>query len=481
MGDFNFIGGSSTTRSRVFDAQETINLYPEQSGSGTSKNIAMLIGTPGLALWKLLEGGGIRGMLRFSPTLAIVVAGANVYRVTSLGVATLLGTTFPRTTPVSMDSNGVQVMLVTGPEGYVIDPVLGTFSQITDPAFRGADRVVFVDGYFAFNAPGTDEYQITALNSTSLDALDIGTAEGSPDALVTVATNSRDLWLLGETSTELAQNTGNIDFPFERIQGVFIEHGCAAKYSVAKAMDPTGASRLFWLAADERGQGIVVASGGYQVGRISTHAVEYSLGRLARIDDAIGFTYQQEGHTFYVLTLPTGNVTWVYDLGTQLWHKRAWRSPLTGNLNRHRANCVMAFAGQILVGDFELPRVYRWSLDVFDDAGDPLPAIRQAPHVAREDGRWLIYDRFWLDMETGVGLVSGQGSDPMVLLEWSDDGGATFTGQRLLPAGKLGERKRRAIARRLGKSRDRVFRVTITDPIPRYLVNADVETRRATA
>lgn len=471
MADFNFIGGSSRTRTTVFDNQRTVNLYPEASGSGTSKGIAMLLGCPGLTTWATLAGGGVRGAIRVSAAQLIVVVGGNVYSLTTTGVSTLIGTIVSRTTPVDMAWNGNVVMIVTGPEGYFVDPVGRTITRIGAP-FVGADRVDYVDGYFIFNVTGTQKFQITALLGTSIDALDFATAEGAPDLLISLLVNQREVWLFGETSTEVFFDSGNADFPFERIQGAFIEQGCAAKYSPAKA-----AGAVFWLTANEHGQGMVVQATGYQPARISTHAVEYAIAQMSSIDDAIGLTYQQEGHTFYQLTFPTGNQTWVYDLTTQLWHERVWRDPADGSLNRHRAQCVVPFAGQMIVGDWGLPKLYTWSLDVFADDGQILPAIRQGPHLFDPSGRWLIVDRFWLDLEAGVGLNSGQGSDPIVVLEWSTDGGKTFPNSINMSAGKIGERRRRAIGRRLGKGRDFVFRVTITDPVKRALVNADVQVR----
>jgi hypothetical protein len=255
MTDFAFIGGTYRARSAAFDAQRTINLYAEVSQSGTSKNIAMLVGTPGLTLFSTLVGGGIRGEIRFSATQSIVVAGGNVYSVTTAGVGTLIGTIINRATPVSMASNGTVIMLVTGSEGYVITPASSNVAQIVDPDFTAADRVDFVDGYFIFNKSGTGQFQITGLLSTTIDPLDFASAEGSPDLLVSLIVDQRDVWLLGESSTEVFYNSGNPDFPFERIAGAFIETGCAAKNSPAKC-----SAGHFWLSADDRGQGIWCAT-----------------------------------------------------------------------------------------------------------------------------------------------------------------------------------------------------------------------------
>jgi len=458
-----------------------VNLFPEASGSGQSKAIAMLLGTPGLVLFGALAGGGVRGCIRFSAVQSIVVVGANVYSVNSAGIGTLIGTIMLRTTPVSMASNGITIMLVTGPEGYVITPndaapATGTVAQITNPAFTGSDKVDYIDEYFVFNKTGTQEFQITGLLSNSIDPLDFASAEGAPDLLISLLVNQREIWLAGTNSVEVFFDSGNADFPFERIQGAFIEQGCAAKFSLVKS-----STNVYWLSADDRGQGMAVRAVGYQPQRISTHAEEFAWAQYSRIDDAIAYTYQQEGHSFYVVTFPTGNATWVYDESTQLWHERAWRNPADASLNRHRSNCQMAFAGKIIVGDWENGNLYALSLDAYDDNGAILPAIRQAPHFASGDNTWMIFDRWWLDMETGIGLVTGQGSDPQVMIEWSDDGGHTFPNQQWVSAGKVGEYRRRAVLRRGGKSRDRVWRATITDPVKRVLIGAGANIRQCRA
>lgn len=472
MSQFPFVGPSYSARVKNLDAQQCINLYPELAGPA-SKSVSALIGTPGLTLWATLVGGSIRGMLRISAQLAIAVSGANVYTVTPDGTATLRGQVTNLPTPVSMASNGQVAMIVTGPSGFVLDLSTFAFTQITDSAFEGADKVDFLDGYFVFNKPGTGQFQITGLYSTEVDALDFATAEGSPDLLVSLIVDHRELWLLGENSTEVYFNSGNVDFPFERIQGAFIEQGCAAKYSVAK-MD----NRVFWLTADDRGQGMVMSATGYQPQRISNHALEYAIAQMSVISDAVAYTYQQEGHSFYVLSFPTANQTWVYDSSTNDWHQRAWRNPADGSLNRHRSNCQIAFAGYTLVGDWENGNIYRMSLDAYTDNGNTIPRIRTCPHLSDSDYRWQIYDELRVDMRTGVGLNgTAQGSDPKVMLQWSTDGGYTWSNEYWVSMGRLGDRRARAVWRRLGRSRDRVFRVTVTDPVAVAFIGASVRVR----
>lgn len=472
MSAFPLVGGSYTARSVNFDAQKTINFYPEASGSGNSKSIAMLIGTPGLRLFKAtLPGIAVRGIIRVNSNQVIVVAGNQVYSMTAAGVLTVFASVAAGTTPVSMAYNGQVVMMVDGTNGYIISPSLLTSAQIVDVNFHGADKVDFIGGYFVWNRPGTQQFQWWgpyALFATPIDPLDFASAEGSPDAILSLIVDHNELWLYGENSTEVFALSGNADTVFERIQGAFIEQGIAAKNSVAK-MDNTN----IWLAADDRGVGTVQKSVGYTPQRISDHALEFAIASYTTINDAVAYTYQQEGHYFYMLTFPTANATWCFDTATSLWHQRAYRDPTTGVLGRHRSLCHVSFAGENLVTDYANGNIYALDLDVYTDNGDILPSIRQCPHIATGNA-YEFFWKLWIDMQTGVGLVAGQGSDPVMMLEWSDDGGATFPNAMTAKIGKIGETKARANFRRLGKSRDRVWRLSITDPVKRILIGGDV-------
>ena len=469
---FPFVGGSYTARSRTFDAQRSLNLYPEMSGSGTSRSVAALYGTPGLALWASLAGGPVRGLLRFNETQALAVVGSTVYALTTAGVGVAIGSISAGTAPVSMASNGTTVMLVTGgTDGYFIDPAAGTVAAITDPDFLGGVRVDYIDGYFVWNVPGTGKFQISQLLGTDIDALDFATAEGSPDNLLSLIVDHRELWLMGVSSTEVWFNSGNIDFPFERIQGAFLEVGCAAASSVAKMDNST-----FWLAADDRGQGMVMRAQGYQPQRVSTHAVEYAIGQMTSISDAVAYTYQQEGHSFYVLNFPAAGQTWVYDASTEQWHERAWRDPLLATLGRHRAQVHMAFAGQNIVGDWETGNLYRLDLDTYTDNGAPIVRTRRCAHIAA-GGRWQFFRSLQVIMETGVGLATGQGSDPQAMLRWSDDGGHTWSNEHWSQMGRIGGYSQRVFWRRLGmttKLRDRVYECSGTDPVKVVIMGAEL-------
>lgn len=478
MPAFQFIGAAYEARSRNFDAQQCINLYPEMSESGTSKSVAALIGTPGYKIWNESSYGAARGLYRFNPTTAISVSGPFVFKITlipGLPISVVqIGTIVDRNTPVAMSDNGTTIMMVTGfPEGYLIDPVAGVVTPIISADFVGATGVGFVGGRLVWNKLGTGQFQYTDPYSTTIEPLNFYTAESSPDTLSNLIINHSEVWLIGPDSVEVWASTGIDDDPFARIQGAQMETGIDATQSLAK-MDNT----LFWLGGDSRGRGVVLKAVGYsQAQRVSTHAIEYAIGQYEDVSDAEAFTYQQEGHTFYVLSFPTASKTWVFDAATGLWHERAYRTE-DGSYERIRARCQMAFDGKTIVGDYVTGSLFEFDLDTHTDVGGALiPRVRACPHLSN-DLKNQLFHSLQVDMQTGVGLslpVGSVGEDPQAMLSWSDDGGHTWSNEAWTSIGKLGQNRTRARWRRLGMSRDRVFKVVITDPVKVVMIGASVE------
>lgn len=464
---FPFVGQAYEARSLNIDAQRLINLYLEMDETG--KEPVSLYGCPGLDRLSTVGNGPIRGQCT-AKGYDYVVSGNEVYKVTSSYSATLLGSIGSSSGPVSMQENGTYLLLVDGSAGYTVTLSTNAFAQVTDPDFPSNPiSVSSIDSYFIV-VDGNTQLFFLSPDGVNWDGADFATAEGAPDNLVACLADHRELWLFGQETIEVWADTGNVDFPFERIQGAFIETGCAAPYSVAKADNS-----IFWLMADARGNGMVYRAQGYIGQRISTHAIEKAIQGYSDVSDAIAYTYQQEGHTFYVLTFPTGNATWVFDVATSSWHQRAYMDPDTGALGRHRSNCYVFFNGQHVVGDYEDGRLYAFDLDTYTDDGDYIKALRSCAHITdKKDLNRVFQHRLQVDIESGVGLVTGQGSDPQMMVRWSDDGGHTWSNEYTMSMGKIGEYKKRAIRRRLGAARDRVYEVSITDPVKRVIIGANL-------
>ena len=465
------LGSAYVARSVNAADNRMVNLYPELIAEG-GKEAAFLNRAPGLRLITTVGTGPIRGLWKMGD-FGYIVSGYRLYKIDSNWAVTDLGLLDYGTGPVSMADNGTQLFIACNGPSYIYDAASSTLAKITDVDFPGAVTVGYLDGYFVFNEPNSQKIWVTGLfNGTQIDPLDFASAEGSPDGVVGLIVDHREVWVFGTNSVEVWYDAGGTDFPLQRIQGAFNEIGCAAAYSIAK-MD----NGLFWLGQDARGRGMVYRANGYTGARISTHAIEWQIQQYDRIDDAIAYTYQQDGHSFYVLTFPTANKTWVYDVATQGWHERAGFA--NGEFTRHRSNCQMNYNAEIVVGDYQNGNIYAFDLDVYADNGQVQKWLRswRALPTATNTLKRTTQHGMQLDCETGVGLNTGQGSDPQVMLRWSDDGGHTWSNEHWVSMGKIGQYGRRAIWRRLGmtlKLRDRVYEVSGTDPVKIAILGAEL-------
>lgn len=493
------LGASYVARSVNAADNRMVNLYPELVPEG-GKEPAFLQRCPGLSLLTSVGNGPIRGLWAVNSFL-YVASGGGLYRVDTNYDVTFLGY-INGSGPVSMTDNGTQLFVACNPDAFIYNISTGVFSQITDPDFPGAVNVGYLDGYFVFNEPDSQRFWVTSLNDgTQIDPLDFASAEANPDIIVSLIVSHREVWLFGNNSIEVWYNAGTADFPLERIQGAVLEFGCQAPYSVAK-MD----NSLFWLGADARGSGIVYRSNGYNAVRISTHAVEWQIQQYSVTNDAVAYTYQQDGHSFYVLIFPTANTTWVYDVSTGLWHERAYWDGV--QYRRHRTNCQANFANTVVVGDWENALLYTFDPTVYDDNGQTQRWLRswRALPPGQNNLKRTAHHALQLDCESGVGtgtvtsyylltensdfltteagenLITADisfdlGRYPEVMLRWSDDGGHTWSNEHWAQIGAIGEYGRRVFWRRLGmtlKLRDRVYELSGTDPVKIAIMGAEL-------
>lgn len=453
-----FVGGSYKGRSAYINPQTCVNLYPIQDDRG-GKNITALVGTPGLRkLGSASIYGAVRCMAEFSGKLYAVVDN-KFYYVDGGFIFNEIGTIGSGTTPVQMEFNGVEIMLVDGSAGYIYNVTTSTFSQITDPDFPTPGSLTYQDGYFIVTKKDSGQFYISGLiDGLNWDALDFASAESKPDDAVAIISDHRELWILGEKTTEVYYNSGNADFPFERISGSTQEIGCGAKYSVAK-----GDNTLFWL--DNRG--FVVRASGYSQQIVSTRNIEYQWSKYSRTDDAIGIVYNYQGHIWYQITFPSADKTWVYDVATNQWHERTSYLD-TGGYGRHRMMSHAKAYGRHLAGDYLNGCLYEIDIDTFTDNGKSVVRERTCPVISSENAR-IFFPELQIDFEPGVGTGT---TDPQAVLDWSDDGGMTWSNELWRSIGKAGEYYMRAVWHNLGSSRNRVFRVRISDPVKVVITGA---------
>lgn len=425
----------------------------------------MFYNSPGLKLFQTVGEGPIRGMHQ-AGNFGWVVSGNTLYRIGRTGIFVANGTV-PGTARVHMEHNDTQLVVMHESGWLVVNYT--TFGTAVPSGAPTTAQGTYQDSYIVFpNANGT--YGWTAIgNATSLDALNFASAEAQPDPIVAVLSDHREVWLFGDTTTEVAQTSGDADLVFTRT--AILEYGCVAKYSPAKS-DET----IFWLGRNENGQGTVFRAEGYSPSRISTHALESAMDGYGDLSEAWGYCYQQNGHTLYVLTFP-GYATWAFDASCQRWTQLTYMAPSTGERQQHRANAYMFYGGMHLVGDHESGKIYQLDLDTFTDNGDYIERERAVACIENEN-RWLRHERFELMAEMGVGLdgdTTAPGANPKWLLDWSDDGCRTWSNARELSIGRLGQYRLRAFARRLGLSRNRVYRVRTSEPVKLSIYGANLD------
>lgn len=495
------VSGAYQARSVIASAQRSVNLYSEKNEQDAPFPFTYY---PRAGLTRLIPPGnsGSRCSYRASNGDFYEVVGPSVFYTNSMWSRIPLGTIGNGKTPVSMSDNGLVILLVDGTvNGYAIDMATRQFAQVSgqNGAFYGSIRVDEVDTFFVLSQPGTanmyislSEVSFANLTGTvtpdttaaAFDPLDIAAKSGNPDFIQACIVMHRDIWLIGTETTEPWYNTGASDFTFGEIQGVFIEHGCVAPYSIAK-QDLS----IFWLSQDREGQTIVLMGSPYSAKRVSTHAIEQQMQGYATVADAIGYTYQQLGHTFYVLNFPTADATWVFDASQPAnpWSEWTWIDG-NGAEHRHRGNNAANVYGKNVCGDWETGALYAFDTTTPYDDGNPIVFRRGFP-ILRSDAARVEYNRLILDMDVGEFInpdqnhilldslgealldssnapltdddwILGQIQDPpTVSLRYSDTRGKSWGNPVMGSLGGTGEFGTSILFNQLGLGRNRVFEV----------------------
>jgi hypothetical protein len=382
----------------------------------------------------------------------------------------------------------------------------------SDGAFSGANTVDVIDNYIVYNNPTTQEWGSTDLLSPISPNTSYSLKDGAPDDLVALIVDHREVYLMGEISSEVWTDVGTVPFPFQRIPGTSTQHGIAAPFSLYRL-----GNSFAYVSRNNRGQSQIMQMQGYIPQRISTHAVENTLANQ-NVDDALAWTYQLEGHEVYVVTFPSLNLTWAYDSTTQMWHKWLY----TNNDNeyqRHRGNCCATFQGLVIIGDYENGKLYQLDKTNYTDDGQNVRRLRRAPHLVTEFQR-QYFDELQIQFQPGVGttglssvlqavnlqspyIITDTGTltigpleivnlgefntinfltpttNPQAMLRWSNDGGSTWSNEHWTGVGQTGKYRNRAIWRRLGTARDRIFEVVVTDPVNFVIISANLKVQGA--
>ena len=454
--------GFYEARSPIANAQVCYNCYGEQNPPDAPFPVT-IYPSPGLSIAFDFTGifpGWCRGLYVASDGSAYAVLGNALVRLMPGDTPNyiLQGDlpTTPNNNPVVMVDNGTTLVAVDGSGwgGQVALASTGTsgnLQQITDPAFYGANRVDFIDTFMIFNQPGTSNFYTTTSNVvTPFDPTYFAAKEGYNDRLVSIAALHDNIWLFGDTTTEIWFNAGGSAFPFARMPNSVLQQGCVAPYSVVVADNA-----VYWVSQDRWGRNMCMRGEGYSARRISTFAVEDEWSRYSWAGDAIGMSFQLGGHEYICIRFPTGNAFWVYDASTQLWHQRTYGdlvTPWPVFCATFWGNVPYAIPGNlIMAGDVTAPRIFAIDRLNYTDIGVPITRQRSWMHL-QQDGQRIAYTRFAMSM-TGAAM-----SPDTVSLDWSDDAGQTFGTP--VPQTTNNQTNGQYLWRRLGYGRDRVYRAT---------------------
>ena len=472
------VTGAYQAKSVIAGAQRCINLFMEKNPD-TSVFPFTHYPTPGLTLLATASSGNTwRGLFYASNNQLYGVCGNTVYCFNSNFGFQTLGTMQTSSGVVSMVDNGQYLFIVDGTVnsgtnygGYTVQLSDNNFQPIDNSAdsggdqggFYGSNQVNYVDGYFVFNRPNTNQWYISLSNSITIDPTDYAAKSGFSDNIVGIGIARRYIYLFGEVTTEVWFNAGNATFPFQEMPGSFIQYGCAATNSIAE-MD----GEIFWVAQSPQGQAFICQTKNFSAAQISTFAIDQELQTYPTLSDAIGYTYEVNGHFFYVVTFPSANKTWVYDLSNQQWHE--WASTdSNGNLNRHLSNCFSFAYGLLIVGDYQSGNLYILDQNNYTDNGAPIPRIRSFYHQEDDMSDRIRYKQFIAEMESG----NGANNQPVeVFLSWSDDRGKSYGNPVGQTMGVEGQYLTSINWWRLGMARDRVFQLSWSAPVKTALSGA---------
>jgi hypothetical protein len=440
---------SVLAQSGVVSSERMVNCFLEANPANAKGPVA-IYGDAGLKAWATVGSGPIRGMLLAGTTL-FVVSGVELYSVSSAGVATMRGSVYG-SGRVSMIKNATQIGIATNAGFYYATiaapslPVLVDSEHYTSAAYQ--------DGLGILALANSEQFWLTGLDDFStIGGLDFSSADAFADNLVGLISDHRELLLLGEETIEAWYNSGDAAFPFARTPGGFAEVGCKAAGSIAKR-----SNRVFWLGSD----GAVWSMSGYQPQRISTPGIERAIKALEYHDRARSFTYAVQGHEHYVLNFP--DASFGYDMTTGLWREReSYGKP------RWRAECLEHAFDLDLVGDYETGAIYSLDLDTHTDAGGIMRRLMQSAPL-HGGGKRVLMSELYIDCS--MGDSTDPAADPMAMLQWSDDGGRTWSNEMTASVGKIGEYTHRLRFNRLGSFYQRTVRLSVSDAVPLTVIGA---------
>lgn len=463
-----FIGGYSTSRTINLDCQDLVNWYVEYASSRGAKVPKGLMPTPGYASYCTLgaSAGAVKAQF-YQNDRHFAVSGGVLWEIDSSGVETNRGVVAVDGDPASICASPTQLLIISAGQGYIFTLATNTLTLITSAYFPvNAVMGEYILGRFVAIGSGSVSFYNSSLNDGLTWSVNPNTKSSTSDNLLAIKQVNNDLWLIGELNTEIWYVTGDATVIYAQRQGAQPKIGSNAPFSVVP-LD----NGLFLQGSDENGFGVVLRSSGYGYIKISPPELDTVLQGYPGLANTIGSAVQINGHAQFQLYFPDANVTWRFDIATNQWYKAMYWNAVLGQFEAYKGMNHVAAFGKHIIGSRETGVLYELSDSYYTDAGDTIRRLRRAPHLSNMQEE-TFYNSIQIDVQPGVGLATGQGSNPIIMLRYSIDGGHNWSDVLELTAGQIGETKWEAKVWRLGSSKDMVFEITTTDPVPWYILQA---------
>lgn len=467
----SLFGAGTVSNSDVVTRQRRLNCYFENRRDKDKTAIACY-GTPGLAAAFMPStplNSPLRGFLGTQNSLFLVAY--NRFQSVSASGSSLFSSSVNTSSGIcSLAFNETQVVIVDGSEGYLYTPGSSTFAVIGASFPNGARTVTYVSSFFVAEQPGTQQFWVSnAGDGSTWGGLAFASASAYSDNVLAVDNLAGILWVFSQQHIEPWQAQGTMPQPFAPIVAGVSEYGLAAIFSRAH-VDQS----IIFLAQTREGQVQFVRLQGFVFNRISDPDIERIINGFSTVSDAVALSYESGEHKFYQISFPTANRSFLYDTSTGLWSD-VQTGPSISPV-RHQANLSAYYAGQTYVSDYATNQVYTLSPTAYTDNGTTIARELVTRHVLSNFDRIRI-SLLYLDMETGVGLQTGQGSNPQIMLQYSKDNGRTWSAERWVALGPIGQYLTRVIWRRFGSTRVATFRIRMTDPVQFVVATAAMKVR----
>lgn len=475
--DIEIAGGAYQYDIGDINPQRCVNWYPKYStkieaNKETPQN-RHLYPRPGLKPYISLGGDRVRALYVHND-VAYAVVGTELWSIDLAGNTTDIGTLTNLQDGVDrvyIESGGNDTLMIAREDiAYSYDINADTITQVTDVDYPGCDYLTYVDGYFVVTRNG--RVYFSELNDeTNWVGNSVFTPTEKADKTKAVIAFNQQLYCFGTRTVEIYINDG--ETPWIRQPRATIEMGIAAKDTLAHHQDG-----VFFLGRNAQGGSRVMIIGkDYSTAEISPPSINMQINKNGIPTDAYAFfEYDYSGQSFYHLTIPSLDTTFTYDLITKEWHERQSRRPwndFDGGYvyGKWRPYNLVTLGSKTLVGDYYSGDVYELDKNTYTDDGYEIVRLRTTK-IFDQMQNFIGVSSLELDVNSGDGLLSGQGSSPQLMFRASKDGGRTWSNESLISLGTRGDYSKRAKINKLGTGRNWVFEMKVTDPVPIIITNA---------